>query len=164
MRGFTCKLPLCDEVRFTFETFVSLSCYHVEPCTLNLLPAVIFQATSSSHYFIMCLHPQPKPDKLKLIGDYKAKIEKELEDICRDILAIIDESLLPNSQSNEPKVGHRVLSRSRNARSASCLYYVHACVHGWLGLFSVCLTHGVAHIASYPDTADPLLGSCMRLV
>ncbi|CAM9607412.1 unnamed protein product, partial [Hapterophycus canaliculatus] len=44
------------------------------------------------------------PDKLRLIGDYKAKIERELEDICRDILAIIDDSLLPNSQSNEPKV------------------------------------------------------------
>ncbi|CAN0454288.1 unnamed protein product, partial [Scytosiphon promiscuus] len=39
-----------------------------------------------------------------LIAEYKAKIEKELEEICRDILAIIDDSLLPNSQSNEPKV------------------------------------------------------------
>lgn len=46
----------------------------------------------------------PQPDKLKLIGEYKAKIEKELETICGDILTIIDDNLLPNSQSNESKV------------------------------------------------------------
>ena len=49
-----------------------------------------------------------QPDKLKLIGEYKAKIEKELETICGDILTIIDENLLPNSQSNEPKVSRSV--------------------------------------------------------
>ncbi len=53
-----------------------------------------------------------QPDKLKLIGEYKAKIEKELETICGDILNIIDENLLPNSQSNEPKVGGQSKPRS----------------------------------------------------
>ena len=36
-------------------------------------------------------------DKTKLITDYKAKVEKELTDICAEIRRIIDESLIPNS-------------------------------------------------------------------
>eukprot|EP00904_Undaria_pinnatifida_P002717 jgi/Undpi1/12446/HiC_scaffold_5.g02117.m1 len=53
---------------------------------------------------ISSIEQKGEADKLKLIGEYKAKIEKELETICGDILAIIDENLLPNSQTNEPKV------------------------------------------------------------
>eukprot|EP00752_Nemacystus_decipiens_P008474 g7571.t1 len=53
---------------------------------------------------ISSIEQKGEPDKLKLIGDYKAKIEKELETICGDILTIIEEHLLPNSQSNESKV------------------------------------------------------------
>lgn len=64
------------------------------------------QIRSSSHLRrIAAPHrTAPQPDKLKLIGEYKAKIEKELETICGDILTIIDDNLLPNSQSNESKV------------------------------------------------------------
>lgn len=62
----------------------------------------VCNATSVSTHVRPWLAAQP--DKLKLIGDYKAKIEKELETICGDILTIIDDNLLPNSQSNEPKV------------------------------------------------------------
>ena len=36
--------------------------------------------------------------------DYKSKIETELVDICNDILGIIEESLIPNSTSEEAKV------------------------------------------------------------
>ena len=43
-------------------------------------------------------------DKAKLITDYKAKIEKELDKFCYDILALIDEHLVPNSDSTECKV------------------------------------------------------------
>ncbi|CAN0115106.1 unnamed protein product [Pylaiella littoralis] len=53
---------------------------------------------------ISSIEQKGEPDKLKLIGEYKAKIEKELETICGDILSIIDDNLLPNSQTNEPKV------------------------------------------------------------
>mgnify|MGYP002053905036 CR=1 FL=1 len=38
------------------------------------------------------------------IKDYKAKIEGELVDICNDILSIIEDSLIPNSTSEEAKV------------------------------------------------------------
>lgn len=44
-----------------------------------------------------------QPDKLDLIASYKAKIEKELETICGGILKIIQDNLLPNCQTNEPK-------------------------------------------------------------
>ncbi|GMH74778.1 hypothetical protein TrVE_jg14407 [Triparma verrucosa] len=43
-------------------------------------------------------------DKLVIIKDYKAKIEGELVDICNDILAIIENHLIPNSSSEEGKV------------------------------------------------------------
>lgn len=52
-------------------------------------------------FTVKCMRQE---DKLKMIGDYKLKIEKELEEICGDILKIIDENLLPNSNANEPKV------------------------------------------------------------
>jgi 14-3-3 protein epsilon len=43
-------------------------------------------------------------DKLALIQSYKRKIEAELEDICSDILEIIKNELIPNSDSEEGKV------------------------------------------------------------
>jgi len=39
-----------------------------------------------------------------LIQSYKRKIETELEDICSDILEIIKNELIPNSESEEGKV------------------------------------------------------------
>lgn len=73
-------------------------------------------------------------DKLTIIRDYKSKIENELIDICNDILGIIDDSLIPNSTSEEAKVFyykmkgdyHRYLSEfqtgtSRKASAASAL-------------------------------------------
>ena len=42
--------------------------------------------------------------KLPLIQSYKKKIETELEEICSDILDIIKEELIPNSDSDEGKV------------------------------------------------------------
>ena len=44
------------------------------------------------------------PEKMTIIKDYKAKIEAELVGICNDILSIIEESLIPNSTSEEAKV------------------------------------------------------------
>merc|ERR1711981_819993 len=43
-------------------------------------------------------------DKMEIIKDYKTKIENELVEICNDILGIIEESLIPNSTSEEAKV------------------------------------------------------------
>lgn len=43
-------------------------------------------------------------DKLHLISNYKKKIEHELESICADILLIIRDHLIPNSEADEGKV------------------------------------------------------------
>ncbi|KAG7364754.1 14-3-3-like protein [Nitzschia inconspicua] len=53
-------------------------------------------------------------DKLQIITDYKAKIESELVDICNDILSIIDESLIPNSTSEEAKVFYHKMKGDYN--------------------------------------------------
>merc|ERR1712146_515864 len=43
-------------------------------------------------------------DHVKLIKEYRAKIEKELDDTCADILKVLDDSLLPSAESGESKV------------------------------------------------------------
>ena len=73
-------------------------------------------------------------DKMTVIKDYKSKIENELVEICNEILGIIDESLIPNSTSEEAKVFyykmkgdyHRYLSEfqtgaSRKASASAAL-------------------------------------------
>lgn len=42
--------------------------------------------------------------KMQIIKDYKAKIEDELVEICNEILSVIDENLIPTSNSEEAKV------------------------------------------------------------
>jgi 14-3-3 protein epsilon len=40
------------------------------------------------------------------IRQYRSKIEKELQEICQDILSILDNHLIPSSKSGESKVFH----------------------------------------------------------
>jgi 14-3-3 protein epsilon len=68
-------------------------------------------------------------DKMSIIKDYKDKIESELLEVCNDILSTIQDSLVPNSTSDEAKVFywkmkgdyHRYLSefQTEDARQAS---------------------------------------------
>jgi 14-3-3 protein epsilon len=53
---------------------------------------------------ISSIESKGEPDKLSLIQTYKKKIESELEDICSDILEIIKNELIPNSDQEEGKV------------------------------------------------------------
>jgi hypothetical protein len=53
---------------------------------------------------ISSIEQKGEADKLGLIKSYKKKIESELEDICSDILEIIKNELIPNSDSEEGKV------------------------------------------------------------
>lgn len=53
---------------------------------------------------VTSIEQKGESDKLTIIKDYKSKIETELVDICNDILSIIEESLIPNSTSEEAKV------------------------------------------------------------
>ena len=41
---------------------------------------------------------------IDLIKGYRSKIEKELEDICNDILTLLQDQLIPNSRTSEAKV------------------------------------------------------------
>merc|ERR1712126_350233 len=43
-------------------------------------------------------------DKLKMIKAYRAQVEKELRDICGDILSVLDKHLIPCSDTGESKV------------------------------------------------------------
>ena len=38
------------------------------------------------------------------IKEYRTKVEKELADICRDILSVLDDHLIPSSTTGESKV------------------------------------------------------------
>lgn len=39
-----------------------------------------------------------------MVGDYRRTVEKELGEICRDVLAVLDKDLVPNAQTGEGKV------------------------------------------------------------
>jgi len=41
---------------------------------------------------------------LDIIKQYRQKIEKELENICNDVLHLLDDPLIPNSKNPEAKV------------------------------------------------------------
>ena len=41
---------------------------------------------------------------IDIIKQYRAKIEKELEDICNDVLRLLDDPLIPNSKNPEARV------------------------------------------------------------
>jgi len=66
-----------------------------------------------------------KTDHLAKARDYKKKVEKELTEICNDILAVLDKNLIPASQSAESKVFyfkmkgdyHRYLAESTSGDS-----------------------------------------------
>ena len=39
-----------------------------------------------------------------IIRDYRQKIETELENVCQDVLNVLDESLIPKAETGESKV------------------------------------------------------------
>lgn len=43
-------------------------------------------------------------ERVAAVKEYRAKVEKELDSICADVLAIIDSNLLPNASTGESKV------------------------------------------------------------
>eukprot|EP01121_Diplochlamys_sp_Union-15-3_P014040 TRINITY_DN443_c0_g2_i1.p1 TRINITY_DN443_c0_g2~~TRINITY_DN443_c0_g2_i1.p1 ORF type:complete len:247 (-),score=61.83 TRINITY_DN443_c0_g2_i1:99-839(-) len=42
--------------------------------------------------------------KIKKVRQYKEKVEAELNDICNDILSVLDNHLIPKASSSEPKI------------------------------------------------------------
>lgn len=43
-------------------------------------------------------------DNVKLIREYREKVEEELNSICEDILKVLDENLIPTASTSDPKV------------------------------------------------------------
>lgn len=43
-------------------------------------------------------------DKLEMIRQYRSQVEKELRDICSDILGVLDKHLIPAASTGESKV------------------------------------------------------------
>lgn len=43
-------------------------------------------------------------DKLEMIRQYRGQVEKELRDICTDIMAVLDKHLIPAASTGESKV------------------------------------------------------------
>nr|AEU03852.1 14-3-3 protein [Branchiostoma belcheri tsingtauense] len=43
-------------------------------------------------------------NKLKMAKEYRAKVEQELEEICQDVLGLLDKHLIPRADSAESKV------------------------------------------------------------
>lgn len=43
-------------------------------------------------------------DKLEMIRQYRSQVEKELRDICSDILNVLDKHLIPAASTGESKV------------------------------------------------------------
>lgn len=49
-------------------------------------------------------------DKVSLVTQYKAKVEKELDQVCEEILQIIEKDLLPHATTAESKVFYHKMS------------------------------------------------------
>lgn len=49
-------------------------------------------------------------DKVSLVSQYKAKVEKELDTVCEEILKIIEKDLLPHATTAESKVFYHKMS------------------------------------------------------
>ena len=46
----------------------------------------------------------PGVDMVQLTKDYRTKVEEELKNICKDVLQVIDDVLIPNASEKESKV------------------------------------------------------------
>jgi 14-3-3 protein epsilon len=96
----------CDEMAvYMREVAKQPQELNIEEC--NLLSAAYKNAIGSrraSWHVVTGIEQGGDSDKMTIIRNYKVKIETELLDICDDILSIIEDSLIPNSTSEEAKV------------------------------------------------------------
>ncbi|KAA3675441.1 14-3-3 protein beta/theta/zeta [Paragonimus westermani] len=53
------------------------------------------------------IKPDVPEEKLKIIKEYRAKMVKELNDICDEVLKLLNDYLTPNAVSNESKVFYK---------------------------------------------------------
>ena len=82
---------------------------------------------------ISSIEQKGEADKLALIQTYKRKIETELEDICSDILEIIKNELIPNSDSEEGKVFYYKMKGDYHRYLAEVKYIYINIIHTYKG-------------------------------
>jgi hypothetical protein len=63
---------------------------------------------------------QGAEDKLNMIRAYRSQVEKELRDICSDILNVLDKHLIPSSQTGESKVFYYKMKVSIEYWATAC--------------------------------------------
>ena len=56
-----------------------------------------------------------------IIREYRQKIEKELEDVCQDVLNVLDDSLIPKAETGESKVFYHKMCVRASMTSCSVL-------------------------------------------
>lgn len=71
---------------------------------LSVASKNVIGARRSSWRVLVSIEQRGESENINLVKEYKAKIEKELADICADILGIIDDHLIPGSNDDEGKV------------------------------------------------------------
>lgn len=54
--------------------------------------------------FIDCTNKQGAEEKIEMIKNYRGQVEKELRDICSDILNVLEKHLIPCAGTGESKV------------------------------------------------------------
>lgn len=62
-------------------------------------------------------------DKLEMIRQYRSQVEKELRDICSDILNVLDKHLIPAASTGESKVFYFKMKVSFSAFTYYYLFY-----------------------------------------
>ena len=61
----------------------------------------VIGARRAAWRIISSLEGKPENSNREIIKNYKAKIEKELNDICEEILKLLDEYLIPNATNDD---------------------------------------------------------------
>lgn len=83
-------MPLAEPSN-TIKLIPDIQEHHAKVLNLNVVTNVIFLF-------------QGAEGKLNMIRAYRSQVEKELRDICSDILGVLDKHLIPSSQTGESKV------------------------------------------------------------
>lgn len=50
------------------------------------------------------LKHEDEPRKRQIVSEYREKVEKEIQDISKGILQLLDDHLIPNAETDESKV------------------------------------------------------------
>ena len=64
--------------------------------------------------FIFLKYFKGAGEKLEVIRQYRSKVEKELHEICADILNVLDNHLIPSATTGESKVFYQKMKGDYN--------------------------------------------------